>query len=305
MVLVREFRARLSTQTGQAAVAFGLAALAGYLVFLGVVIRHEVHGYRVLARNFYGSLRVEDYRSEETGLHRKLLHGTINHGEQILDNDWRRRPITYFCPESGIGLAMRALEGAPRRIGILGLGCGTLLAYSRPGDVVRIYEINPLVLDLARREFTYIQDSPARVETALGDGRLLLERDPPQGFDILVMDAFSGDSVPVHLITREAFRAYRRHLRPGGILAVNITNRYLDLRPVMAAAAREMGRVAVVYSYDAPEEEPMCFGNVWALIVEPDTLRRFPLLAPGAEIEPRPGFRAWTDDFSNMLRILK
>lgn len=305
LVLVREFRPRLSTQAGQAGVAFGLAILAGYLYFLGVVVRYEVRGYRVLARNFYGSLRVEDYRSEETGQHRKLLHGTINHGEQILDSDWRRRPITYFCPETGIGLAMRALEGAPRRIGILGLGCGTLLAYSRPGDVVRIYEINPLVLDLARREFTYIQDSPARVETALGDGRLLLERDPPQSFDILVMDAFSGDSVPVHLITREAFRAYRRHLRPGGILAVNITNRYLDLRPVMAAAAREMGRVAVEYSYDAPEEEPMCFGNVWALIVEPDALRRFPLLSPGAEIEPRPGFRTWTDDFSNMLRILK
>ncbi len=305
VVLVREYRPRLASHGGQAAVAFGLAAVAGYVWFLGGVIHYEVHGYRVLVRNFYGSLRVEDYQTEETGHHRKLLHGTINHGEQILDSDWRRRPITYFCPESGIGLAMRALEGTPRRIGILGLGCGTLLAYSRPGDVVRIYEINPLVLDLARREFTYIQDSPAQVETALGDGRLLLEREAPQGFDILVMDAFSGDSVPVHLVTREAFRTYRRHLRPGGILAVNITNRYLDLQPVMAAAAREMGRVALVFSYAPMEDESMCFGNTWALLVEPATRREMPLLGAGVEIEPRPGFRTWTDDFSNMLRILK
>ncbi len=305
LVLAWENRSRLRLPMGQVALAFTVAALAGYLYFLGVVVGDLVKGYRVVARNFYGELRVEDYEDEDTGPHRKLLHGIINHGEQVLDPAWRRSPITYFCPETGIGRAMTALEGRPRRIGILGLGCGTLLAYSRPGDVVRIYEINPLVLDLARREFTYIADSPARVETALGDGRLLLERDPPQNFDILVMDAFSGDSVPVHLITREAFDVYLRHLKPGGILAVNISNRYLDLKPVMARAARDVGRVALVFEYDRPAESTVCFSNTWALIVEERTHLDLAPIRGGVVVEPRPGFRAWTDDFSNILTILK
>ena len=199
-----------------------------------------VDGYRVVARNFYGLLRVEDEgnpKMDEDAC-RKLIHGTINHGEQFLREPYRRQPVTYFCPQSGIGRAMQAQEGPPRRIGILGLGCGTLAAYGRPGDTLRIYEINPLVLDIARREFTYLRDTPARVEVALGDGRLVLESEPSQQFDLLVMDAFSGDSVPVHLITREAFRTYFRHLKPGGILAVNITNTYLDLRTGYGTGSR-------------------------------------------------------------------
>ncbi|MCX6637323.1 MAG: fused MFS/spermidine synthase [Acidobacteria bacterium] len=303
--LALENRARLRRPAGQLALAFGVVALAGYLYFLGVVVGDLVKGYRVVARNFYGELRVEQYDDDETGPRRKLLHGVINHGEQILDQAWRRTPITYFCPDTGIGRAMRALEGKPRRIGILGLGCGTLLTYSRPGDVVRIYEINPLVLDLARREFTYIADAPARVETALGDGRLLLEREPPQNFDILVMDAFSGDSVPVHLITREAFRTYFRHLRPGGILAVNLSNRYLDLKPVVARAARDFGRIALAFDYTAEPDDSVCFGNTWALVVGQETRRALALIQTGEAIEPRPGFRAWTDDYSNLLGILK
>jgi SAM-dependent methyltransferase len=304
-VLAWQYHDRLRLPAGQLALGFGAVLLGGYLYFLGVVVRDMVSGYRVVARNFYGELRVKDYEDEDVGMRRKLLHGVINHGEQILDEAWRRRPITYFCPETGIGRAMTALEGKPRRIGILGLGCGNLLTYSRPGDTVRIYEINPLVLELARREFTYIADAPARVETALGDGRLLLEREPPQGFDILVMDAFSGDSVPVHLITREAFRAYQRHLKPDGILAVNISNRYLDLRPVVAGAARDSGRTALAFDYTAGAEDLVCFGNTWALIVSEETRRKLVPIQTGVNIEPRPGFRAWTDDFSNMLRILK
>ena len=170
-LLAWENRGRLTRPLGQLGFGVGVVALAGLLSFLGMVVGDLVKGFRVVARNFYGDLRVEEYEDPETGTRRKLLHGIINHGEQILDAAWRREPITYFCRETGVGRAMRALEGAPRRIGILGLGCGTLLTYSRPGDVVRIHEINPLVLDLARREFTYIADAPARVETALGDGR--------------------------------------------------------------------------------------------------------------------------------------
>src|SRR5262249_54485150 len=195
---------------------------------------------------------------------------------------------------------------APRRIGILGLGCGTLAAYGRPGDVLRIYEINPLVLDLARTQFTYLHDTPARTEVVMGDGRLALESEPSQQFDILVMDAFSGDSVPVHLITVEAFRTYLRHLKAGGILAVNITNRYLDLAPVIERAASYFGRVALDYEFDPEEEETVCFGASWVLVVEKSTRERLSAaLGSGAVLQGRRGFPMWTDDFSNMFRILK
>ena len=161
---------------------------------------------------------------------------------------------------------MTSTEGRPRRIGILGLGCGNLVAYGRRGDVLRLYEINPQVLALAQSEFSFLRDTPAVVETVLGDGRLSLEREPDQQFDILVMDAFSGDSVPVHLITREAFQLYRRHLKPGGILAVNVSNRYLDLRPVMERAASELGWKALYFSFVPESEDTICNSVSWVLL---------------------------------------
>ena len=291
---------------------WGAAALAvvlcGYLACLGVEMWEMVDGYRVVARNFYGLLRVEDEgnpRMDEDAS-RKLIHGTINHGEQFLREPYRRQPVTYFCPQSGIGLAMQAQEGPPRRIGILGLGCGTLAAYGRPGDTFRIYEINPLVLDIARTQFTYLRDTPARVEVVLGDGRLVLESEPSQQFDLLVMDAFSGDSVPVHLITLEAFRTYFRHLKPGGILAVNITNKYLDLEPVVERAAAAFGKAALVYDYTPDDADFLCFGCSWTLIMDGATAAAHPgLRHAGQVLRQERGFRAWTDNFSNMFGILR
>jgi spermidine synthase len=195
----------------------------------------------------------------------------------------------------------------PRRIGILGLGCGTLAAYGRPGDSIRIYEINPLVIDVAQREFTYLKDTPARVEFSLGDGRLRLEQEPSQNFDVLVMDAFSGDSVPVHLITREAFQTYFRHLRPDGIVAVNISNRYLDLRPVMARAAHSLNKTALLFEYDseAEGEEYFCYSCSWVLMMDAATAQRNLSSFQGAEtMKGHERFRLWTDDFSNMFSIL-
>jgi SAM-dependent methyltransferase len=290
----------------------GAALLAGvflgYAGLMGYVIKVTVSGYRVVERNFYGQLRVSedgDPRTEEDA-HRTLVHGTINHGEQMLNEEYRRLPVTYFCPESGIGRAMRSQEGAPRRIGILGLGCGTLAAYGKAGDTIRIYEINPMVLDIARREFTYLSDTPAKVEVTLGDGRLSLDAEPSQQFDILVMDAFSGDSVPVHLVTKEAFAIYFRHLKPGGILAVNVTNSYLDLAPVMERAAAAFGKVALLYKFDADDSEFLCFSCSWTLIMDQSTLDRHPGLRKNAKaLQRRAGFRTWTDDFSNMYGILK
>src|SRR5664279_5684789 len=163
-----------------------------------------------------------------------------------------------------------------RRLGSLGSASNV----SRPspkatstlaGDTIRIYEINPLVVEIARRDFTYLKDTPAKVEVALGDGRLTLDAepsDPGRLFDILVMDAFSGDSVPVHLITREAFAVYFRHLKPTGILAVNITNTYLALEPVMERGADAFDKVALLYHWNPKEDDPMCFSCSWTLIME-------------------------------------
>ena len=282
--------------------------LGGYVYFLKGIMFQLVDGYRVVARNFYGQLRVFDEGDPrvDDDAARRLVHGVINHGQQMLREEYRRRPVTYFCPQSGIGRSMKALEGAPRRIGILGLGCGTLAAYGLPGDVIRIYEINPQVLEIANRDFTYLKDTAAKVEVATGDGRLLLEAEPSQQFDILVMDAFSGDSVPVHLITREAFALYFRHLKPNGILAVNISNSYLDLEPVMERAANAFDKTALAYHWAAPDNETICFSCSWTLIMNPATVDAHPELRKEAKVlhQTRP-FRIWTDDFSNMFSILR
>ena len=291
-----------------AGIAVLILLLGGYFVFLGGIMHQMVADYRVVARNFYGQLRVADEgdpRTDDDAL-RKLIHGVINHGVQMLRPQYRRMPVSYFCAESGIGRAMRAQEGPPRRIGILGLGCGTLAAYGRAGDTLRIYEINPLVLDIARTQFTYIKDTPAKVEVALGDGRLVLESEPSQRFDMLVMDAFSGDSVPVHLITREAFGTYFRHLKPDGILAINISNTYLDLEPVMERAANAFGKVGLVYHFTAAEDDTFCYSCSWALMMDRATADAHPRLLTNAKtLRPERPFRMWTDDFSNMFSILK
>ena len=292
----------------QAAIGVLVLALAAYSYSLGQIMVRMVDGYEVVERNFYGQLRV--YREGDPRLDDhafvRLIHGTINHGQQLLREEYRRQPITYFCPQSGIGRGMRALEGAPRRIGILGLGCGTLAAYGRAGDTLRIYEINPQVPDIANRKFTYLKDTPAKVELALGDGRLLLESEPDQHFDMLVMDAFSGDSVPVHLITREALATYFRHLKPSGILAINISNNYLNLEPVVERAASAFGQLALVYHFVPDDDDELCFGCAWTLIMSQATTDAHPQLKDGATLlkQERP-FRVWTDEFSNMFSILK
>jgi len=278
-----------------------------YTVYLAMGVRQSVHGYRVVERNFYGQLRVfQDGNPGEEDAYRRLVHGLINHGEQMLNEKYRRQPITYFCPGSGIGRVMAARPAAPQRVGIMGMGCGTLAAYGRRGDTYRIYEINALVPPIAQTEFTYLSDSPAKIEFVLGDARLSLEREPDQTFDLLVMDAFSGDSVPVHLITREALEMYWRHLKPGGLLAVNISNNYLDLRPVMERAASHFGKLAIVYSFTPEDDDELCFPSSWVVMADPAIRQNAPELVKAGEIlAPRPDFRMWTDDFSSLWGILK
>jgi hypothetical protein len=282
-----------------------LLVLYGYR--LATISLAYVDGYRAVVRNFYSQTRVLDVEDPKFGTRRVMLHGRINHGEQYLDEKMRRVPTAYFCERSGIGRVFRSLpEDRPRKLGVLGLGTGTLAAYGRPGDEMRIYEINDQVLDLAEREFTFLSDSAAKIVSVLGDGRLMLEREPPQQFDVLAMDAFSGDSVPTHLVTVEGIREYLRHMRPDGYLVFNITNHYLDLKPVMAAAAAALGKVALSYEVTSAPADDVCRRSHFALIIDPSRLDNLPeLLRDFKRIEPRPGFEPWTDNFSNLIGILK
>jgi spermidine synthase len=176
-------------------------------------------------RSFYGTLRVtETPDSVGGGTIRTLYNGTIEHGTQPYRNGLRPVAATYYAKSSGIGLAMTFCCGErPRRVGLIGLGTGTIAAYGRMGDVFRFYEIDPLVNRIARSLFTYLRESDASIQMVMGDARVSLAAEAPQQFDILVVDAFSGDAIPVHLLTTQAFALYRRHFKSTGILAVHVT----------------------------------------------------------------------------------
>ncbi len=290
------------------AMAAAGVAVCGLVGYLGMEIRERTVGYRVMSRNFYGSLRISDSNDagEESAV-RKLLHGTIDHGEQYLSASLRRKPTTYYSAGSGVGLAIReAQPRGPMRVGVIGLGTGTLAAYGRPGDVYRFYEINPMVRDLAQREFTYLGDSMAKVEVVLGDARLSLEREPYQYYDVLAVDAFSGDSIPVHLLTREAFQLYFRQLKPGGVVAVHISNKYLDLQPVVLLAAGSLGMHTALIDTEDDEEDAAVFGSTWILVSARQDLFETPdIKANSSVVEGKRGVRLWTDDYSNLFQILK
>jgi SAM-dependent methyltransferase len=280
------------------------AGLAGVLAWQ---IRETARDARVMARNFYGVLKVSDSGppGSEHAL-RTLLHGTITHGRQFLSPARRRQPTTYYGPKSGVGLALLERgRGRFLRVGIVGLGAGTIAAYGMRGDTFRFYEINPLVVRLADTEFRYVRDSEAKVDVVPGDARLSLEAEPPQGYDVLAVDAFSGDSIPVHLLTREAFDLYFRHLKEGGVLAVHVSNKYLDLMPVVGRATESAGKEAVIVDTE-DEEESGVYGSTWILVSEDTRLFGRPALKEaGSALAAREDVRLWTDDYSNLFRILK
>jgi hypothetical protein len=284
-----------------------LLALLGYGWRLVDISLETVQGYRAVVRNFYTQLRIEDAADDKLGPVRAMIHGRIKHGEQYLAAPHRRMPTAYYCEKSGIGLALRSLEqDRAVKIGVLGLGAGTMAAYGRGGDTLRFYEINDQVLELARSEFTFLSDTQAKVEHVLGDGRLMLEREPPQQFDLLALDAFSGDSIPTHLLTLEAIKVDLDHLKTDGLLAVHITNHYLDLSPVLAAAAQQYGKVALRYELDPDDGDDYCRHSVWVLLMSPERAAKLPAaLAQASALQQRPGFKAWTDSFSNLLSVLK
>ena len=284
---------------------------AGIAVGLALLLARDTWGYmgyaRLLSRNFYGSLVVYDEPSSgPMGPVRVLRNGIIDHGEQFLWTSNRRYPTTYYGRRSGVGLTIQALmEHGPVNVGLIGLGAGTLAAYGRTGDRYSIYEINPNVVTIAKTQFTFLHDCPSRYEIIMGDARLSLERDASRQFDLLVVDAFSGDAIPVHLLTREAFRLYWRHLKPDGVLAVHISNKHLSLGPVVAMAASEQHRRAMLISYDGNGlfEE---MSSDWALVTSRPNFFEIPGLREAArEIDPIPGLRMWSDDYSNLYKVLR
>jgi SAM-dependent methyltransferase len=275
-------------------------------VFVGLQIRDSVRATRVMVRNFYGALKVRDNGpATQLDATRTLTNGTINHGEQFLNPARRDLPTTYYGPDTGVGLAIREKEkGGAIRVGVIGLGTGTLAAYGRLGDYYRFYEINPLVFRLAHTEFSFLPDCKAKVDVAMGDARLSLEREAPENFDVLAVDAFSSDSIPVHLLTLEAIELYFRHLRPDGVLAVHISNRYLDLEPVLAGETRATGKMARVVDTDDDDTQDV-FGATWVLLTSPAAGFHGEELRNSTEIGSQRNVRLWTDDYSNLFRILK
>jgi len=253
-------------------------------------------------RNFYGALLVSDTGSGEAAV-RSLYSGTTRHGVEFLSPARSRLATAYFGPESGAGRVLESGGTAGRRVGIIGLGAGTLAAYGRQGDHFRFFEINPAVIEVAARYFRFLAESDAETDVIADDGRLALEREPPQSFDVIVLDAFSDDSIPTHLLTREAFQVYAGRLRPGGIIAVHITNRYLDLYPVVAAAAEAIGRKIVPIHSEADPARQISMAD-WAVL--PASGEGFQELARFSRSDPpRRSTRAWTDDYSNLFGALR
>lgn len=261
-------------------------------------------GILAVSRNFYGVLKVEEAKNLATGEPQvQLVHGGVIHGVQFSTSKKRLLPTAYYGRGSGIGqlLATHHLK-SPRHVGVVGLGIGTLAAYGRPGDRLRLYEINPAVVEMAQQHFTFLRECKADTEIALGDARLVLERESPQQFDVLVLDAFSGDGIPVHLLTREAGEVYLRHLKPDGVLAFHVTNIHFDLRPVLAGLADELKVAHVIFTASATPKAGT-FHSVWGLLSRDEASLKAALGARMSSDSKQPPI-VWTDDRNNLIDVL-
>jgi hypothetical protein len=282
---------------------------AAAVVAMAFVFVRNVRSYEesaiVMVRSFYGALRVKEFRNWLKEPYRELYNGKIEHGAQFVHAPQSLQPTTYYSSDSGIGLALdRCCEG-PKRVGMIGLGAGTVAAYGNPGDYFRFYEINPQIATIARNSFSYLRDTQARTDIVMGDARLSLESEPPQQFDVLAVDAFSGDAIPVHLLTKEVFALYLHHLKPEGILAVHTSNTYLDLAPVVQLLANDSGYPVRLITTD-DNLRKLIDTSDWVLITRNKRfLDDLDTTAFSEPINVPPRLRLWTDDFNNLFQILK
>ena len=263
------------------------------------------HNTPLAVRNFYGALRVKQTIGYPGATIRTLSNGSIQHGTQIF-GDLARTPTTYYARDSGVGVAMRnCCESGPRRIGVIGLGAGTIAAYGQPGDTMRFYEINPAVAPIANTLFTYLRDSAAKIEIVPGDARTSLAHEPPQQFNVLVIDAFSGDAIPLHLLTAQAVALYRSHLAPNGVLAFHISNQHVDLGPEIALLAQNAGMQARRVSSPA-NPDTGAFSSTWILVcADPAFFLKPEVFNNSHAPDQNPKARLWTDDYSSLLPLLR
>jgi predicted O-methyltransferase YrrM len=261
----------------------------------------------VAVRNFYGALRVKQTFGIPGATLRTLTNGNVEHGTQIFGTEEQRHmPTSYYAEDSGVGMAIRlCCDTRPRKIGVIGLGAGTIAAYGRPGDRIQFYEINPAVEPIARNVFTYLRDSGAQITVIEGDARRSLAEESPQHFDVLVVDAFSGDAIPLHLLTTEALALYRRHLAAGGVIAFHISNRHVDLAPpidVLAERAGMQSRIVSSYANDGRDE----FTATWMLVSDNSGFwSQSEVAEHAAPAASNLSLRPWTDDFSSLLPVLR
>ena len=282
---------------------------AGMSVAMSMLVYVNITSYEKNAlsfrRSFYGSLRVVQSPLAGERQTRTLYHGTIEHGAQFLLPPMRFRPTTYYGPDSGIGIVLRECFPAPMRVGVVGLGIGTVAAYGRAGDTFRFYEINQQVEDMATSLFFYLRESHAQTSIAIGDGRLLLEAEKGPPFDVLAIDAFSGDAIPVHLITREAMALYLLHLKPDGVLAFHVSNNFLDLASVVKQLAVVAGYQAIG-AHNHQDDENLLLPADWVIITRnKSVLENDSLKAHAMPIQDRTNMHPWTDDYNNLLEIIK
>jgi hypothetical protein len=316
-----------------------------------VRLAREDTGHTVeVSRNFYGVLRVDrsaDVWSDGDGDKVNLMHGRITHGTQYTGEAYRRRPVSYYGPTSGIGVAAAVLRqrggqaaggipfftretgdnppdgtpvwhesdppaaaGANLRIGAVGLGAGIIAAYGRGGDFIRFYEINADMLRMSDAHFTYRKDTPARTEVVLGDARLSMERAMKRResgqFDVIVLDAFSGDSIPLHLLTTQAMQVYLYHLKADGVLAFHISNRYIDLQGLVRGLADQAGKMSMLIESDDEDDDPRQDRNTWVMVTGSAELLDAMKQQPSAAEWPADGAKpiVFTDDYSNLLQLL-
>lgn len=283
-----------------------IASILALLAVVSAQVAAHDGNAKISTRNFYGTLKVSEwFQDDPTFFGRAMYHGSILHGYQYMTEEKENFPTTYYSQESGIGKTLAAKRNGAMKVGVVGLGVGTIAAYGQVGDTFRFYEINPLVIDLARSPFTFLSNSQATIEVVSGDARLSLEREESQQFDVLVLDAFSGDSIPVHLLTREAMAIYLRHVKPGGTIAIHTSNRYVNLAPVVDRLAAKNNLHQWKISQNKMEYLSLA-ASEWVLLAsDPQAFEHPDLRVNGVAPPSWPEFAAWTDDYNNLFELLQ